>query len=101
MFEAMAPANPWEEHSLLPISWVSLSIVPVDGQICLWLHPFQLRVCHPVKLRGYAQQLMRGKDGIMLVTMLEYIRQLSDPWKEQGLHVDGETCEKTFEDRTG
>jgi len=26
---------------------------------------------------SYAQQLMRGKDGIMLVTMLEYIRQLS------------------------
>jgi len=55
-----------------------------------------------VKLRGYAQQLMRGKDGIMLVTMLEYIRQLSDPWKEPfGLHVVGETSEKTIEDTTG
>jgi len=61
-----------------------------------------LDVSPEVKLRGYAQQLMRGKDGIMLVTMLEYIRQLSDPWKEQfGLHVVGEPSEKTIEDTTG
>lgn len=51
---------------------------------------------------GYAEDLAHGKDGIMLVTMLEYIRQLSDPWKEPfGLHVVGETSEKTIEDTTG
>ena len=54
---------------------------------CCWLVAFAFAVRPSPKerspdgaSRGYAEALSHGKDGIMLVTMLEYIRRISAPW---------------------
>ena len=46
---------------------------------------FNINIAYVSRLPpGYAQALQEGKDGIMLVTMLEYIRQLSETWRFVG-----------------